>query len=99
MKLNASLRWCIFELFQIVSILNVDKTKNKMKKTVIFHVLFVLAFITIVSVPTVWSVILGAVSVALLYNMLHHMSRAEIEAVTGANFYNKVFNTNDFTRE
>ena len=70
-----------------------------MKKTIIFHVLVLVAILSVVSLPTVWTVLVAIVSIAALYKMCSNMKPSEIYEVTGANFYNKLLNTSDFTKE
>lgn len=70
-----------------------------MKTTIIFHVLILVAILSVVSLPTVWTVIVATVSITALYKMCSNMKPSEIYEVTGAYFFNRMLKTDDFTKE
>ncbi len=70
-----------------------------MKKAIIFHVLVFACVVTTVSVPSFWSYVVLALSLLGLASWCSVMTKEELYAVSGANFYNKLLKTSDFTQE
>lgn len=68
-------------------------------KRILFFVCFFFAVITVVSNFTLWSMIIFTVCMYGIYMITHDMTEQEFYTLTGANWLNRVFNTNSFTEE
>ena len=70
-----------------------------MKKTIIFYSLITLVVILAASEMNVFTITAFVASVIALGSFACSMTSKELTVVSGAEFFNNVFNTNDFTEE
>ena len=70
-----------------------------MKKTIIFYSLVTLVVILAASEMNIFTIAAFVASVIALGSFACSMTSKELAAVSGAEFFNNVFNTNDFTEE
>ena len=72
---------------------------NMITKRILFYTCLSIAFVSIVSVLTSLTTLLLFGSIFGMWWITKGMSIDEINTMLGANWFNKVFNTNDFTKE
>lgn len=70
-----------------------------MKKAIIFHAFVLMVFSALCINFSVLSAGMLLTGIIGLYMTTSNMTRDELHTVSGANFYNKVFNTTSFTKE
>ena len=70
-----------------------------MKKTIIFYSLVAIVVILSASEMNAFTITAFVASVIALGSFACSMTSKELATVSGAEFFNNVFNTNDFTEE
>ena len=73
--------------------------KTKTMKRILFYLCLLGVIISFSSVLNLTTVIVGTTAMCGLLYIVSEMSRDELYKVSGAYWFNKVFNTNSFTEE
>ena len=68
-------------------------------KRILFYVCLVTIIISVSSVMTMTTVITAAAAVCCLFYLTSEMTTEDIYKISGAYWFNKIFNTTSFTEE
>lgn len=68
-------------------------------KRILFYVCFFLTAISVVSVLTMLTAVILALSIYGMWKLTHDMTSDEINEMIGANWLNKKLNTKNFTED